>query len=437
MRKKIMTPLKTSTFDFGIFISMVLLILIGIAGIYSTGPHGTQYLKQAMWFFFGLILFFITLFFNYNFYLKYAEYIYFANILLLILTLLIGKNMRNTRGWIALGGVHLQTAEFMKISAIMMLAKYLSDNAGKLASLKDYLIPIFIILFPAFLILMQPDLGSALVLIPILVAMLYVSGMDDLYIILFLIISFLSIGLPLWMSYYQIMDPDSNFWLYRLFLDNTILLFIIFLLAFFIILLFLLFLVTQKKIYQQFGIIILVLELSLLFSVFLFHFLKLYHKKRLLVFINPNIDRLGAGYNLIQSKISIGAGKFLGRGFLHGSQTQFGFLPAQNTDFIFSTLAEQFGFILVSFIFLFFALIIKNIFGIIRISKDMFGSLVSTGIVTVFFFHILVNLGMCTGMLPVIGLPLPFLSYGGSSLLMFMFSMGVVMNIKRHRFVHL
>ena len=432
-----MTPLKTSNFDFTIFISMILLILIGIIGIYSSGPHGTQYLKQAMWFFLGLILFFVTLFFNYNFYLKYAEYIYFANILLLILTLLIGKNMRNTRGWIALGGVHLQTAEFMKISAIMMLAKYLSDNAGKLASLKDYLIPIFIILFPAFLILMQPDLGSALVLIPILVAMLYVSGMDDLYIILFLVISFLSIGLPLWMSYYQIMEPDSHFWLYRLFLDNKILLFIIFLLAFFIILLFLLFLLTQKKIYQQLGIIILVLELSLLFSIFLFHFLKLYHKKRLLVFINPNIDRLGAGYNLIQSKISIGAGKIFGRGFLHGSQTQFGFLPAQNTDFIFSTIAEQFGFILVSFIFLFFALIIKNIFAIIRISKDMFGSLVATGIVTVFFFHILVNLGMCTGILPVIGLPLPFLSYGGSSLLMFMFSMGVVMNIKRHRFVHL
>lgn len=432
-----MNPLKTSTFDFTIFISMVLLILIGIVGIYSTGPHGTQYLKQAMWFFFGLILFFVTLFFNYNFYLKYAEYIYFANILLLILTLLIGKNMRHTRGWIAFGGVHLQTAEFMKISAILMLAKYLSDNAGKLTSLKDYLIPIFIVLFPAFLILMQPDLGSALVLIPILVAMLYVAGMDDLYIILFLVISFLSIGLPLWMSYYQIMDPNSNFWLYKLFLDNKILLFIIFLLAFFIILLFLLFLVTRKKVYQQLGIIILVLELSLFFSVFLFHFLKLYHKKRLLVFINPNIDRLGAGYNLIQSKISIGAGKFFGRGFLQGSQTQFGFLPAQNTDFIFSTIAEQFGFVLVSFIFLFFALIIKNIFGIIRISKDMFGSLVATGIVTVFFFHILVNLGMCTGILPVIGLPLPFLSYGGSSLLMFMFSMGVVMNIKRHRFVHL
>ncbi len=422
----------------------MVLILLGLIGIYSTGHNlqpnaetGNLFLKQFIWFAAGMIIFFIILSTNYNIYFRYAEYIYTVIILLLIITLVLGKTMRNTRGWIGVGAVHFQFSEFAKIAVIFMLSKYLSSNIGKLKTFRDYAIPIAIVLFPTLLILAQPDLGTALVLLPILIAILYISGMEDIYITMLVVIGITSTGLPLWMSYYQLMDPESTFWLYQLFLNKSALLFVILILAFLIIVATLLYIFTTKRIFQRINFTLIVTTLCFSAAAFLFNFLKLYHKKRLLAFINPDIDKLGAGYNIIQSSISIGSGQLAGKGFLKGTQSLYGFLPAQSTDFIFSTLAEQFGFLITLLIFAMFLIIIVRGISIIRESKDLFGSLVATGIITFISFHLLVNIGMISGFMPVIGLPLPFMSYGGSSLVTFMFSMAVLINIKMNRFINL
>ncbi len=438
------SPFKTSNFDMILFISFVILILLGLIGIYSTGNNlqpsneaNGLFLKQFIWFAVGLIVFFIALGTNYNIYYRYSEYIYAVMILLLLVTLVLGTNLRNTKGWIALFGVHFQFSEFAKISVIFLLAKYLSSNVSKLRTFRDYAIPIAIVLFPMLLILAQPDLGTALVLLPILIALLYISGMEDIYILILLIVGIVSTGLPLWMSYFQLMEPDSTFWLYNLFLNKSALLFVIMFLLFLIIVFALLYIFTNNRSFRKINFSLIVMTLSFSAAVFLFHFLKLYHKKRLLAFINPDIDRLGAGYNIIQSTISIGSGQLAGKGFLKGTQSLYGFLPAQSTDFIFSALAEQFGLLVTLVIFGLFITIIARGISIIRESKDLFGSLVATGIVTFISFHLIVNIGMITGFMPVIGLPLPFMSYGGSSLVTFMFSMAVLINIRMNRFINL
>jgi len=245
------------------------------------------------------------------------------------------------------------------------------------------------------------------------------------------------IVLPLWMSWYQLMDPDSTFWLYRLFLNTPALAFLFFTALFVVIVLGLLYIFTNRRIFLNFNIGTVLVSLTFFFSVALFNFLKVYHKKRFLAFIDPEIDRLGAGYNIIQSTISIGSGGIAGKGFLKGSQSLLGFLPAQNTDFIFSALAEQFGFVLTLLVFGLFTVIFVKAVNIVRTSKDMFGSLVATGIVTFLFIHLLVNIGMVTGFMPIIGLPLPFMSYGGSSLVTCMFAMAILQNIQTNRYVNL
>lgn len=427
-----------------LFVCFILLVLLGLIGIYATGHNLTQtnegsglFLKQFIWFAVGLIVFFIALGTNYNLYFRYAEYIYAVIILLLLVTLALGTNLRNTKGWIALFGIHFQFSEFAKVAVIFLLAKYLSSHAGKLRSFKDYAIPLGIVLFPMLLILAQPDLGTALVLLPILIAILYISGMEERYVLVLLVVGVVSTGLPLWMSYYQLMDPESGFWLYNLFLNKAALLFVLLFFLFLIIVFALAYIFTNNLLFRRINFGLVVGTLSFSAAAFLFHFLKLYHKKRLLAFIDPDIDKLGAGYNIIQSTISIGSGQLVGKGFLKGSQSLYGFLPAQSTDFIFSALAEQFGFLVTLLVFgLFIILIVRGI-SIIRTSKDLFGSLVATGIVTFLSFHLIVNIGMITGFMPVIGLPLPFMSYGGSSLVTFMFSMAVLANIRMNRFINI
>ena len=284
---------------------------------------------------------------------------------------------------------------------------------------------------------MEPDLGSSLVMFPILLTMLYMAGMDNRHALILFLIMLMALILPLWMSYYQIVSPDSSFWLYRLFLNRTALLFIFLTSAFLVIVMELLHFFTNRKAFRTVNAVLLVASLSFFASILIFNFLKVYHKKRLLVFINPDIDRFDSGYNIVQSIVSIGSGQVFGKGFLKGTQSLYGFLPAQSTDFIYSLLAEQFGFILSLVMLVLFLIITIRSIDTIRSSKDMFGSLVATGIIGFIFFHFFVNIGMAVGILPVIGIPLPFMSYGGSSLLVVMVSMAVIMNIRLRKFVNL
>jgi rod shape determining protein RodA len=163
---------------------------------------------------------------------------------------------------------------------------------------------------------------------------------------------------------------------------------------------------------------------------------KVYQKRRILVFLNPDLDPQGSGYNIIQSKIAIGSGGFFGKGLLKGSQSQLGFLPEKTSDFIFSVVAEEWGFIgALILIFLFGFIVFKGI-QIAFESKDKFGALLASGITTIFFFHIIINIGMAVGIMPVTGLPLCFVSYGGSNLLMSMICIGMLINIRARKFVY-
>jgi rod shape determining protein RodA len=164
-------------------------------------------------------------------------------------------------------------------------------------------------------------------------------------------------------------------------------------------------------------------------------FLAEYQRKRLLVFISPDIDPLGAGYNIIQSKIAIGSGGILGKGFLGGTQSQLGFLPERHTDFIFSVIGEEWGFVGVVILLLLYAIIVSQGIHIADGSRDIFGTLLATGITGLIGFQAIVNIGMATGIMPVVGLPLPLVSYGGSSLVMTMTSLGILLNIKLRRFL--
>jgi rod shape determining protein RodA len=164
-------------------------------------------------------------------------------------------------------------------------------------------------------------------------------------------------------------------------------------------------------------------------------FLADYQRKRLLVFISPEIDPLGSGYNIIQSKIAVGSGGLFGKGFLEGVQSQLGFLPERHTDFIFSVIGEEWGFVGASFLLLLYGILISQGIHIADTSRDMFGSLLAAGIVGLISFQVIVNIGMAIGMMPVVGLPLPLVSYGGSSLLMTLTSIGLLLNIKVRRFL--
>ncbi|MFQ5900615.1 MAG: rod shape-determining protein RodA [Thermodesulfobacteriota bacterium] len=182
--------------------------------------------------------------------------------------------------------------------------------------------------------------------------------------------------------------------------------------------------------------IIIVSLLTLLVSIpFLWHFLKDYQKQRILSFLNPNLDPLGSGYHLIQSKIAIGSGGFLGRGFMQGTQSKLKFLPTQNTDFIFSVIAEEWGFIGSVFILGLFLFLILWILRVSGRSKDRFGAFLSFGIGSMIFWHVFINIGMVVGIFPVVGVPLPFLSYGGSFFLTLMIATGLIININMRRFM--
>ncbi|HNX60819.1 MAG TPA: rod shape-determining protein RodA, partial [Spirochaetota bacterium] len=189
-----------------------------------------------------------------------------------------------------------------------------------------------------------------------------------------------------------------------------------------------------NRIFRRIYIPSFVFSIGLFASVVIQRFLKDYQKKRLLVFLNPDLDPHGSGYNVIQSKIAVGSGGFLGKGFMHGSQTQLGFLPEKSTDFIFSVVAEEWGFIGGLVVLALYAVIIFKGIQIALEAKDKFSSLLATGITAIFLTHLLVNIGMVIGIMPVTGIPLLFLSYGGSSLLMSMIAIGILININIRKF---
>ena len=313
--------------------------------------------RQSMFMVFGIIMVTVSLAFDYRMLKNYATRLYIFNIILLLAVMFVGHSQLGAQRWIQIGSLSFQPSEFSKVFLIICLATFMDKRIEWLEEFKDYL-PVFGYIFvPWLLVMRQPDLGTSLTFIAILIGMIFVSGFK-----------------------YK--------WFFRLGVA-----FVALLPAFWMV-------------------------------------LKDYQKNRIRVFLNPELDPFGSGYHVIQSKIAIGSGGLLGKGWLAGTQSQLNFLPENHTDFIFAVAGEEFGFVGAAFIILLYLIIIWRGIAIALEADDNFGTLLAVGVTSMFMFHVMVNIGMTAGIMPVTGVPLPFLSYGVSSLTTNLMLVALLLNIK-------
>lgn len=377
------------------------LIFIGWINVYaavyneehqSIFDFSQNYGKQLIWIIGSVILALIILMIELKFFSSFSYVIYLLSMFSLVAVLLLGKEIAGSKSWFQIGSFALQPAEFAKFATCLAIARYLSTIDRKMQSLKTKILAFFILLLPAGLILLQNDTGSALVYFSFILV-LYREGLSGSFLILGGIIAILFL-LTLWLGI-----------LYTIGIVLAICLF------------FLLFIKLNRK-----NIFILI-AVFLITGGFIFsvdyafeNILEKHQKTRINVFIGKETDIRGAGYNVHQSKIAIGSGGLTGKGFLKGTQTKYNFVPEQSTDFIFCTIGEEWGFAGSFFVVVLFSALLIRIIIIAERQKSKFSRIYGYGVASILFFHFIINIGMTIGIAPVIGIPLPFISYGGSSL---------------------
>jgi rod shape determining protein RodA len=426
--------------DFLILLPVLALMILGILFIYSSGitsagvQVSNEYIRQIIWASVGLTIAIVLSMVNYRRFYNISLYLYLAVLALLLYTYIFGRVVHGTR-WLRIGIFGLQASEFAKIATIVYLARYLADTRKRGDSFIRFITSCFIVFVPMGIVLIQPDLGTALVFIPILLSMTYVAGVSRRYLIFsvasIMLTGFLTV-LPLWQTYI-LRKSLSVFGV----LTNPRLI-VIAILAMGIIISIALFgyLRYQKRYFFWivYGFTIMVFSLGASYGARTM--LKEYQIMRLIVFIDPNIDPRGAGWNIIQSVTAIGAGGLTGKGYLQGTQSHYRFLPEQSTDFIFSIFSEEAGFIGGMAVFILFLIICLRHLRLVKIISDPFAEYICAGLTGVFSFHFLVNVGMTMGIMPITGIPLLFMSYGGSSLLSAMLGIGLALSIHVRRYTH-
>jgi len=400
-----MRKINISIFSNDIIITLcyIILVFFGFISIYSSQYSEelpfvslkNESFKQLIWILICLIIFFIIQIIEYRFIFDLAVPLYFLSIILLVLVLLFGQEVKSSVSWFNFFGLKFQPSEFAKFSTALILAKVFDSSNLKVDSVKSLIKVSTLILIPFILILFQGDTGTALVYFSFFLVLLR-EGLSLKF--FFIALSFIII------------------FMMGIILEKTIL-YTIFTILFLIIVG--LSIKDFKRIINSsifFVLVILVINGQ---DFLMNNVLKPHQKKRIESLINPNADPLGAGWNVTQSKIAIGSGSFLGKGYMEGSQTSFNFVPFQSTDFIFSVIGEEFGylgsmiFIILYFIFLYRVLMLAEN------QKDKFARVFGYSVFSIIFFHFFINISMTLGLFPVVGIPLPFVSYGGSSLLSF------------------
>jgi rod shape determining protein RodA len=429
-------------FDFILFGSTIALMIIGILFIYSSGINSdgllvsNEFVKQIIWAALGIGLLLLFSFLDYARLEDYSAYIYGGMILILIYTRLFGKVVNGARSWIGIiGEFGIQPSEFMKIAAILFLARFLSNSKRGMSDFSRLSLSCVIIGAPMLLILSQPDFGTSIVFIPILLFMMFVAGIRTSYLVYIGasvgLTGFLTI-LPLWQKFIL----KRSVPLFQFFTTVPYCLILLLVIGIIFALALWGFLAFKKKYYYWIAFVSSCIGLSTAMSLLAHKFLQEYQIKRLIVFLDPNIDREKSGWNIIQSLTAIGSGGFFGKGFLQGTQSHLHYLPQQSTDFIFSIIAEEIGFVGCAIIFVLFLAILMRCTYIIKNVKDDFGVLIAAGVSSMVFFHFIVNVGMAMGAMPITGIPLLFLSYGGSSLWAALIGIGLVLSIYVRRFRH-
>ncbi len=426
-------------FDITLFTATFFLMIAGILFVYSSGVtaggevYSFEYARQIIWVVSGLLILLGFSLFNYNRLRGLSPYFYLGCIVLLIVTLIIGREVNGAKSWLGIGELGIQPSEFMKIATILLLANFLVYVGQRIRQLQFFLLAFLISLVPVLVILLQPDMGTALVYFPIFVVMTFFAGARIRHIVFLIAVGLLVVMLSIMPGFEEVIFGEQVP-VFAVFTDRRILLFFMGSLLLMCLVSLWGHLVFKKKYFYWVGYVTLILAVSILGLLLARRVLKDYQIMRLLIFLNPYIDPKGAGWNIIQSVTAIGSGGFSGKGFLMGTQSHYNYLPQQSTDFIFSILAEEWGFVGGIFVILLFLIIILRGIRILTHAKDSFAIQIGAGVVAMIFFHVFVNVGMTMGIMPVTGIPLFFLSYGGSSLWTASIGIGILLNIYMRRY---
>ena len=395
-------------FDIPIFVSTMFLILIGLLAIYSATAQSQSLVirgnlvRQIIWIGTGLVIGICAIFVSFKFLSRSAYILYFGSVLALLALFAVGHGNGASR-WIVLGPMRFQPSEFAKIATVLALAKFLSSVKVDLSRFRDVAICFLIVGVPALLVLRQPDLGTAMVFAGILLPIMYWGGLSTFA--LFLIVAPFITCIAAF-NYY----------------------------TFFIVIIAIMAILVFAKKGRKVLLFNFLLNVAVgIIAPIAWNRLESYQQSRILTFLGLESDPHGIGYQVIQSKVAMGSGGFLGKGFMEGTQTQLRFLPEQHTDFIFSVIGEEFGFIGAFFVLsLFFIILLRGV-AIAAKVRNRFTSLVIIGTVSVIALHVIINIGVTIGIMPVTGLPLPFLSYGDSAMWTFSLFIGLLLNGSIHK----
>lgn len=399
---RLMSGIRVADLDWKLILSALLLSVIGILLIYSAQHHSDDpsmrmyYAKQSIWLIIALAAFIGTISLPPRFYDFIAYLFYTLMVILLAAVVVTGSKHGGAARWFSIGPVNFQPSEFAKLAVLLALARFFAYTKRPPESKRRLAISFLFVAVPVGLIMRQPDLGTSLVYFVLLFSLWFFSGLRPLYLILIVSPLVSMVAASHWASWA----------------------------VYFLLLLILLFVGRPSL---SFGVMVTVVNLVFgILTPLVWNRLADYQKMRILIFLDPGRDPQRAGYQIIQSIISIGSGGIYGKGYLDGSQTRLEYLPVRHTDFVFSVLGEEIGFVGGLIVIGLFAFIIFRGIKIAARCRSTFLATVAWGVVTVIFFQMVVNIGMAIGLMPVTGLPLPFVSYGGTSLVFFWVLIGLL-----------
>ncbi|HWR00652.1 MAG TPA: rod shape-determining protein RodA [Chlorobaculum sp.] len=400
---------KINKLDPWLVIPMAGMIVMGLMAVFSA-THGTGetvlFFRQLSWAIVGVAVVAALYFTDYRFVRDNAYFFYGAGILLLLLVLVFGRKVAGATSWVRFGMFSFQPSELTKMITIVTLARFLSDDQTDIKNAVDLGKALGIALVPAGLVLMQPDTGTTLTCLSFIVPMIVLAGFDLYYILLAVV----PVALMM-----------SGFFNLTILVTIAVVSMVMFILL------------RKKMFLHQLLVTGGGVASGLLTWKFTSSILKPHQIKRIQIFLDPTADPQGAGYNALQARIAIASGGFFGKGFLHGTQTQLRYIPAQWTDFIFCVIAEELGLVGSTLLLLFYLALILRLIWMVGAIKNKFVELMLAGYASLLITHVVINIGMTIGVMPVIGVPLPFISYGGSSLVANMMMVGLAMNFCRNR----
>jgi rod shape determining protein RodA len=436
----------TRRIDWPLMVAVAVLLIVGLVSVYSavspSGNPGRFMIKQLSAVGLGLFIMVVMTTVNYQVFRAYPWGIYGLGVLVLLTVLAIGKRIHGAKSWIILGPLSIEPVELARIAFVVAIAGFLDRPERDLRSFKWVLFIFALGGVHMVLILLEPYLGGSLAYGPIMLSLLFFAGVPVIYLFGILFFGSVAGGIPILSTYFSLQPQLLD--------AHSVVKFLVHSAAGTRSAIELLFLTTGlifagwwflRKLHVRLPwhypmILSLIMGLSVYTAHSIEHLIKDYQRKRIVVFLSPGFDPLGAGYNILQSEIAIGSGGFFGKGLFSGTQTQLGFLPEKHTDFIFSVIGEELGFIWAAVVILAFAVLVWRAFVIATETQDRFGTLIAVGIGCLFGFQAFMNIGMVLGLMPVTGVALPFVSYGGSHVVSALLSVGLLQSVNFRRYIY-